>query len=311
MSLQPRRFLFLFIDGLGLGSNDPEVNPLARTSMPCIQMLLNGGKLVADNSPFENNRCSLIGIDACLGVEGMPQSATGQAVLLTGRNVPKEIGYHYGPKPNQEISEIVSNGNLFSRLSRAGKEATLVNAYPQRYFDAISKGRRLYSSIPLAVTSAGLNLKTTSDLFYGMAMSADFTGKSWREHLGMKDTPLLSPFEAGKRLARLSRMNDFTFFDYWMSDYAGHSQEMPFASSLLEEIDGVICGLLSVWNDQEGIIFITSDHGNMEDLSTHRHTFNQVPALVIGSQELRQAFTQNLTNLVDVTPAILNFFEVQ
>ena len=43
---------------------------------------------------------SLLALDAGLGVEGLPQSATGQAVLLTGVNIPAELGYHYGPKPN-------------------------------------------------------------------------------------------------------------------------------------------------------------------------------------------------------------------
>jgi 2,3-bisphosphoglycerate-independent phosphoglycerate mutase len=303
------RFLFIFLDGIGLGRDDPLINPFSKASLPCLDQLLEGRRLVVDYSPSSGERYSLVSLDATLGVEGMPQSATGQAVLLTGRNIPLEIGYHYGPKPNQEIASIITNGNLFSRLIASGKRASFLNAYPDRFFDAIHSRRRILSSIPLAVTSAGIPLRNSSDLYYGMALSADFTGKSWREHLGMADAPILSPFESGRRLARLAQHYDFSFFEYWMSDYAGHAQEMPWACEIIEELDGVLCGLLSSWKDEEGIIFLTSDHGNLEDLSTHRHTFNPVPGLVVGDPELRNKFISTLHSITDVTPAILNFLK--
>lgn len=300
-----KRVLLIFLDGVGLGKHDPQNNPLARASLPCLDHLLEGRKLTIDSAPAEGARFTLLPLDARLGVSGMPQSATGQAVILTGRNVPKEIGYHYGPKPDDAVANIVSNGNLFRMLIEANKTADLVNAYPQRYFDAIDSGRRLLSSVPLAVQSAGLSLHTTSDLYQGKAMSADFTGESWRTHLAMTDTPLYSPREAGGKLFDLASQNHFTFFEYWMSDYAGHSQEMDFACDLLESFDGVLAGLLAHWQDDEGVIFITSDHGNIEDLSTHRHTYNPVPGLIIGSPKLRQLFSQGLHDLTGIVPSIL------
>ncbi|HEX6305039.1 MAG TPA: hypothetical protein VFZ76_12675, partial [Anaerolineales bacterium] len=57
-----------------------------------------------------------------------------------------------------------------------------------------------------------------------------------------------------------------------------------------------------------GLIFLTSDHGNMEDLTTRRHTLNPVPGLVIGAQHLRDAFTPGLTDITAVTPSILQLF---
>jgi 2,3-bisphosphoglycerate-independent phosphoglycerate mutase len=122
--------------------------------MPHLEALLDGRKLIARSASVETPRATLVALDACLGVAGLPQSATGQTVLLTGRNVPREIGYHYGPKPNPVIAEYLRNGNLFRTLRQAGRRSALLNAYPQGYFDAISSGRRLYSAIPLAVTSA-------------------------------------------------------------------------------------------------------------------------------------------------------------
>jgi hypothetical protein len=88
------RLLFLFLDGVGLGSNDPATNPFAAAEMPHSQALLDGQRMVAGTAPLDAPRATLLALDANLGVEGAPQSATGQAVLLTGRNVPGELGYH-------------------------------------------------------------------------------------------------------------------------------------------------------------------------------------------------------------------------
>jgi 2,3-bisphosphoglycerate-independent phosphoglycerate mutase len=299
-------FLFIFLDGVGLGPDDPNTNPFARAQMPALQRLLGGKKLFASVAPRESERATLLALDAGLGIDGVPQSATGQATLLTGINVPAEVGYHYGPKPNPSVAEFLRNGNLFNTLKKAGHQAALLNAYPPGYFKAIESGRRLYSAIPLAVNSAGIPLKNTQDLANGQALSADFTSQGWRENLGFKDAPLLTPQEAGNRLASLAQEIDFAFFEYWLSDYAGHHQDMDQAIHLLETFDGVLEGLSENWDDAQGLVLVTSDHGNMEDMSTRRHTQNDVPALLIGAPELRRRFTRNLHSLADIAPAIVD-----
>jgi len=310
------RILFFFMDGIGLGSDDPAINPFAKVELPNLQALLGGKKLLLDSlsgnhsgQNLETERATLLALDAKLGVDGLPQSATGQAVLLTGINVPAEIGYHYGPKPNQEVAEYLRNGNIFTTLSSQGFKAGLINAYPQGYFDSIQSGRRLYSAIPLAVTNAGVSLLTHQDLLSGNAISADFTAKGWHEHLHLSGVPVLTPEQAGKRMADLATHYDLAFFEYWLSDYAGHNQDMQAAERLLNTIDAVLGGLLESWDDDQGLILITSDHGNMEDLSTRRHTANPVPALLVGKPEVRKAFSANLDNLTGVTPAILSLFQ--
>lgn len=107
-------------------------------------------------------------------------------------------------------------------------------------------------------------------------------------------------------MAVLGMRYDFAFFEYWLSDYAGHSQDMDAAQELLETLDQVLGGLLESWNDNQGLILITSDHGNLEDLTTRRHTANPVPALLIGDRKLRSEFVNGLNDLRGVTPAILN-----
>jgi hypothetical protein len=121
-------FLFLFLDGVGLGADNLDTNPFSRAELPHLHGLLDGRRLLAESAPFEGERASLIPLDACLGVGGLPQSATGQATLLTGVNVPASIGYHYGPKPNPEVAVFLRNGNLFSRLEKTNRKAAFLNA---------------------------------------------------------------------------------------------------------------------------------------------------------------------------------------
>jgi phosphopentomutase len=71
----------------------------------------------------------------------------------------------------------------------------------------------------------------------------------------------------------------------------------------MESFDGVLGGLVESWDD-DGLILVTSDHGNMEDISTRRHTDADVPALVIGNKTARDEFTYNMKVLTDIAPAI-------
>jgi hypothetical protein len=224
--------------------------------------------------------------------------------LLTGVNIPAELGHHYGPKPNLETAAFLESGGIFGELTRSGKRAALLNAYPPGYFHAVGSGRRLYSSIPLAVTKAGLSLLTVADLVAGRAICADFIGEGLRERLGQADLPVLTPAQAGARLADLSECHDFAFFEYWLSDYAGHWQDMDNAVRLLELTDLVLGSLLQAWDDAEGLVLLTADHGNLEDLSTRKHTVNPVPLLLIGDEKTRRLF-DGVTDLAGVAPAIV------
>jgi len=302
------QILLLFLDGVGLGENVPEVNPFARAVMPNFSALLEGKALVSQTAPFHGQQSSLAALDACLGVQGLPQSATGQAALLTGINVPGQLGYHYGPKPNAEVARFLRNGSLFNTLRQVGKKVTFLNAYPPRYFAAVESGLRLYSAIPLAAVRAGLHLKTMTDLLVGHALSADFPGQGWRSRLGLPEVPVLGPHAAGEKLAALAQQHDFSFFEFWLTDYAGHKQDMAAAIALLQEFDQVLGGVLSAWDHAQGLIIITSDHGNLEDLGTRRHTLNPVPMLLVGAPEIRRSaerqYPYALVDLCDVARLI-------
>jgi 2,3-bisphosphoglycerate-independent phosphoglycerate mutase len=304
------KVLFLFLDGIGLGGDDPEVNPFVQARLPNLNKLIGDQPLTMSAAPFHGEIASLIALDATLGMTGAPQSASGQAVLLTGRNVPQEIGGHYGPKPNPQIAEILNGNNLFMEVIAQGGKTGLLNAYPPGYFQGISSGKRLYSAIPLALTAAGLSLKTSEDLQRGEALSVDFTGEVWSAQPSFPPAPIYSFQEAGVLLAELSRRYDLAWFDFWPSDYAGHRRVMERAIELLESFDQVFGALVNAWNRETDLILLTSDHGNLEDLSKRSHTMNAVPCILVGPEEMRLRLTKELSNLTHIAPAIRRILEL-
>lgn len=291
----------LFLDGVGLGHPDTNDNPFVRAAMPNLTRLLGDGWYLAGHEPIYAPHASLMPTDANLGVDGRPQSATGQATILTGRNVPQLIGEHYGPKPNQAVAGVIREGSLFSEVTNAGKRAALITPYPKRYFEAIESGRRLLSAVPLAATSAGLPLMGVDDLRVGRAVSPDFTGAGWRDHLGYDDMPVLSLAESGRRIATIAAGYDFSFFEHWPSDQAGHRGTMGEAVAHLETIDAVVGGVIAAWDEAHGLLIITSDHGNLEEKGHRQHTRNPVPTILFGRDHARHAAAvQDLTDIARV-----------
>ncbi len=293
--------LFMFLDGIGLGTDDRDINPFAAAHMPVLTELA-GGRWLDGHTRTVTARATFVPTDPRLGVAGRPQSATGQAAILTGRNVPAEIGEHYGPRPNARIREILAEDNLFKQIVARGGSAALINAFPPGFFDAVNRGKRLRSAIQQSVHEAGLSLFDDEALRRGEAMSPDWTGEGWRSELGYEDTPVYTPIEAGRHLARLVQTRTFTFFSNWVTDVLGHRGPFESAVALMERFDGVMAGLLEEW-PEDALMIVSSDHGNMEDLSTRKHTENNVPSLIIGQGH--EAFGNSLSALSDFTPLIL------
>jgi len=307
-------FVFIFIDGIGLGPDDPSSNPFARAQIPNLMSLIGNHKIVKETLDKNGYRltsefATFLGLDANLGINGHPQSATGQATILTGINVPEKLGMHFGPWPNEEIRSLLRENSIFTVLKSRGFKSILLNAYPQSYFDRIHSGRRLPGAVAMSVLDAGIKLKTTEDLIAGEALSADFTGEGWHNRIANTDIPIITLADAGRRMAKLALANDFTFFEFWISDYAGHRADMDEACALLENFDTVIGSLVSSWRPSDGLIFITSDHGNLENTNTRGHTRNLVPGIIIGKEEYRHTFSDELSDLTDISPAILKLFK--
>ncbi|MDX1665010.1 MAG: hypothetical protein R3272_14560 [Candidatus Promineifilaceae bacterium] len=303
-----KRFAHIFfMDGVGLGAPDPAENPFLRAYLPNLTALFGDGWFLNRNSAIITPRASFIPTDPTLGVSGRPQSATGQATILTGRNVPRLVGRHYGPKPDDAVAALIRAGTLFHDVIAAGGTAALLTPYPERYFEAIESGRRLLSAVPLAASSAGLSLMTAEDLRAGRAVSPGFTGQGWRDHLGYDDIPLLSLTEAGAQIAAIAGTYTFSFFEHWPSDRLGHRGTLEEAVDHLELLDTVLGGLFAAWDD-DGLLIITSDHGNIEAKNQRQHTRNPVPTILFGRDHARLA--PEITDLTDIARVIRHFLDL-
>lgn len=303
MTERQRAFVHIFfMDGVGLGGPDADENPFVSAAMPALTSLLGEDWYLNGRGRVQAARGTLIPTDANLGVAGRPQSATGQATILIGRDIPREIGEHYGPKPNVAVIQAIRRGTLFQEVVAAGKRAALITPYPAAYFKAIESGRRMLSAIPLAATEAGLPLMGEVDLRAGRAVSPDFTSMGWRDQLGYEDMPLLSLGEAGHRIAAIAASNDFSFFEHWPSDHVGHRGTMAEAIAHLERLDTAIGGVLEAWDDSRGLLIITSDHGNLEEKGHRQHTRNPVPTILVGHEHAHYA--ERIHDLSDIATVV-------
>lgn len=295
------RILTLFLDGIGLGADDPETNPFAAADTPTMRRLSNGERWLATTGRQESKQAVFIPTDARLGVSGRPQSGTGQAALLTGLNVPEIIDRHYGPKPDSKTRAIIAEYSAFLRFMRRGKSARLLTAYPPRLLSDFERGKTLRSSIQQAAFASGARHFTLDDVIQQRALTAEWTTDTWRTYLKIGNLPTYSAREAGQLMARLARQYDFSFHSHWLTDRIGHRGTLARGIETLERFDAVLRGVLDEWDDTDGLVIITSDHGNMEDLSTRRHTLNDVPTVVIGARA--PEFADGYASLTDFVPA--------
>lgn len=300
-----KHILLIFLDGVGLGDDDPASNPFAAANAPTLAKLANGHRWVRDTGRQIGERSLFIPTDPRMGVPGRPQSASGQATILTGRNVPALIGEHYGPRPNEAIRAILAEDNFFKQTVTRNMTAALLEAYPPQFHATINSGKRLRSSYQQALHEAGLPLFTEKEIYSGDALSVDWIGQGWRNELGYTDSPMYTSEEGGRRMVELSRRYHFSFFSHWISDVVGHRGTLQEGVDLVELIDGVMAGALAAWQDDEGLMIITSDHGNLEDLTHGKHTLNDVPTVVVGRG--KEAFAQSIYTLADIVPAMSAF----
>lgn len=295
------RVLLLFVDGFGLGENDPERNPQLLSPSRTVHALF-GGVPVRGNGLYHGNGAIAVPTDPLLGVPGIPQSGTGQTTIFTGVNAPAAIGTHSGPYPNATLREIIGRGNLFQWLRSAGLRVALGNAYPPILFERLARRKARRSAIMQAALSAGVRLRDVHDLREGNAVSSfSITNRMWREHGA--PVPLITAREAGRNLVRLSQQNDFTAFEYSLTDVAGHKNDHARILEVLSELDDFWGGAVEELDPRGTLLIITSDHGNIEDWSVKGHTLNPVPTMLIGAG--REVLAARVYSLVDIAPAIL------
>jgi hypothetical protein len=284
--------LLFFIDGLGIGTRGP-FNPL--DNLPHAAPLA----VFQDETPESFMNGIVVPTDPRLGIEGRPQSASGQTTILTGINAPATIGYHKQGFPNKPLLEIIGRHSIFRQLTDAGVQPiTFANAYTSRFFD---ERPRWISATTAAVEAAGLRFRTVDDVRNDDAVFMDYTNRILIER--GEDVAERSEREAATVLSNIVAQNRFTLYEYFITDKVGHAQDMVLAKSVLTSLALFIRELLIKLDLERTTVILTSDHGNIEDLSSRNHTLHAVPTIVWGAQRERTA--TRIRNLADITPAIV------
>lgn len=280
---------FLFIDGVGLGA-DVDHNPFARMDVRIAQRITGQERMISGSHR---------GLDACLGVSGLPQSGTGQVSLFTGVNASKLIGQHFGPYPHSGTKEVLSTKSIFHQAQQNGKKPIFMNAYPERFFQ-YSEAKNRWSATTLMSRSSGVRLHTVEDVRLGTAITAEIQQDVWKAQL-YPDVEPISAETAAQRVLTAGLSNDLILTEYYLTDKAGHAQDADMAREVISRFDRFACEILSGLGTDDTLV-ITSDHGNVEDLSVKTHTMNRVLFLVAGKGAEAAAACDDLT---DVAPFIL------
>jgi bisphosphoglycerate-independent phosphoglycerate mutase (AlkP superfamily) len=135
----------------------------------------------------------------------------------------------------------------------------------------------------------------------GRAVFMDFTNELLIAR--GEDVLVRTPEEAAAALANVVRENRFTLYEYFITDKMGHAQDWEGARSVILKLAALVRSLLGKLDLDQTTVILTSDHGNIEDLSTRNHTLNAVPTIVWGAHRDRVA--NRIQSLADITPAIL------
>jgi 2,3-bisphosphoglycerate-independent phosphoglycerate mutase len=298
--------LMIFIDGLGLGVADPEINPLAGKDMPFLRELCGGRPFTLDTfrTGYSTDNLLCLPLETTLGVAGLPQSATGQTVIFSGVNAARVAGRHISGFPTPALARIIQEKSIFKVLNEAGFRTRFANTFTREYFEMVERGKWWHSATTIAALAGGRRLLLLEDLQAGVAVYQDITNEQLRER-GYA-LPLIEPEEAAANLVRQATRNDFTLFEYFQTDHCGHRQDWDGARAILRRLDRFLAALFRQMDEARLDLLLVSDHGNIEDLSVKTHTFNPVPALVLGK---RAAEFDGIVSLLDIYPAVLRYFQ--
>ena len=296
------RVLLVFVDGIGFGRSGPQ-NPFFETPLEVLAPL-GGGDLFPG--------ASLAQVDASLGHPGLPQSATGQSVIFTGTDAIALAGGHASGYPSRKLRELITREGFLGKARTRGRRAKFLNAYDARrarHVENVLAGKeeanRRFppSASSVCGLACGNSLSTFDDLKRGRAATFDLTGDLLRA-VGL-DAPRMSIEQAARNVAAGAAENDVALFEMFLTDSAGHAQDTEWARDEAVRTDRFLRVLFEAIDPREQLVVVTSDHGNLEDLSVRTHTRAPVPLLAYGARAAD--FTAGAKTLLDVAPRLLAF----
>jgi 2,3-bisphosphoglycerate-independent phosphoglycerate mutase len=296
--------LMLFLDGVGVGNEDYEFNPFFRYGFKTFSSLL--GEIPSHkNQIISRNGIFLTSVDAKLGVEGYPQSGTGQTSIFCGINASKFIGKHFGPYPYSTLIPIIKEKNIFTEFISRGKTPFFANAYPKVFFDYLKSGKTRLSVTSLSCKLSGIRLNRASDVRRGKALTAEITSERWIRKLGYT-LPVIKAKTAARRLIRAAQKNDFTLYEYFLTDHLGHGRFDGDLQTTLQTLDEFLFTILDETDKSVFTVIICSDHGNFEDLSCKTHTLN--PAIFLTAGKYAKEISGKVSDITQIKEAILGIY---
>lgn len=299
-----RRLLFIFLDGVGLGANT-EDNPIKDLLKP-----ITGISFIKQNYPINSENYLLKPIDAILGIDGIPQSATGQTSIMTGINAQKILGHHHTAFPNETLIKVIKTQNLLKALKNRDIKTTCANMYSKEYFE--KRKARTKNMLPvsaLSIMHSEIPFRFLDDYKKGEAVFADITNNVIKSR--GYDIEIITPEKAAENMLNICNKNDFVFFEYFITDTYGHKR---LRDKLINEVEKLNRFIQTLWNDGNNNIdiILTSDHGNCEDLTTGNHTKNPVPFLYMSNnKQLKDLFNKKVTNITNFKWAVLKHFDLE
>ncbi|MBN1863302.1 MAG: hypothetical protein JW808_00210 [Victivallales bacterium] len=257
-----KKILMVMVDGFGIPAEGWRGSIYGRHCSEGFLGLLEG--------------CS-VPLDCQMGVPGTPQSATGQTALFTGFNAAAEVNMHVQGFPGPSLRKLISRRNIFGTISASGHRAAFSNAYV-RFTIAELMCKKLASVTTVMTGISGVLERGRDCLVAGDAVYHDITRASLPKKY---DVPEISPEQAAEDLLKICAANDFTLFEYFLTDHAGHKLDQNMLSQALSNLSRFFCHIIDNSKDSLAVV-LTSDHGNCEDITSKHHTTNPVPFFSLG-----------------------------
>jgi hypothetical protein len=292
--------LMIFIDGVGIGKEDYEYNPFFKYGFKAFEKYF--GRIPSlDNPVLKSTNRFLFPVDATLGVEGLPQSGTGQTSIFCGVNAAKIIGQHFGPYPYSTLIPIIKEKNIFKHYLNNKQKVMFANAYPKVFFEYIKSGKKRLSATSLMCQLNGMRLNKSDDVRKGKALTAEITNERWNHKLGYK-LPVIAPETAAQRLLRIASNHTFTLYEFFLTDHIGHGRYGEEFNLIFNSLDRFLSEIFLKLDYHKTSVIICSDHGNLEDTSVKTHTLN--PALMIAAGRNAELILSQVDDLTKIKTAV-------
>ncbi|TYB32129.1 MAG: hypothetical protein FXF47_00670 [Candidatus Mcinerneyibacterium aminivorans] len=307
--------LFIFVDGLGINYRK-ENNPLFDEKLKFLNKVI-----------FEDS----VPLNAKMGVEGIPQSATGQASIFTGKNCAKILGYHKEGFPNERLKKILKKESIFQFLKGKNLKSTFANGFIVDDKEFLDNSRFVSATTYMTLSSLGI-VRGLSKLNENKAVYQDITNetlitrdkmekryeklfpriKDYLDFNQLNSLKKISPQKAARNLLNIADEYDFTLFEYFLTDKAGHLGDYSRANKVLLKFQELFYTLLEEMDFNSDSLIMISDHGNIEDLSISKHTFNRVPFYIKGKNQKMFSKAEYIYDIIKIFKAnIHKFYNLQ